>query len=78
MTKQEVIELVKQLSENQLKELTKFIENIILKEDEDSDPIEDAEQQNLLNLLNYTIESGREDFAKEHNYYLYGIPKNEK
>ena len=32
----------------------------------------DAEQQGLLDLLNSTIDSGRGDFAEQHDHYLYG------
>jgi hypothetical protein len=33
------------------------------------------EQQELLELLNYTIDTGRGDFAEKHDHYLYGISK---
>jgi hypothetical protein len=33
------------------------------------------EQKRLLDLLNYTIDSGRGDFAEKHDAYLYGVRK---
>ncbi len=38
-------------------------------------PALDAEQEGLLDLLNSTIDSGRGDFAEQHDHYLYGKPK---
>jgi len=29
----------------------------------------DSEQRELLDLLNYTVDTGRKDFAEKHNFY---------
>jgi hypothetical protein len=62
MSCREVISMVNQLSERfeKMKEWA---------------PALDAEQKGLLDLLNSTIDSGRGDFAEQHDHYLYGKPK---
>ncbi|MDM8566678.1 hypothetical protein QUF74_13630 [Candidatus Halobeggiatoa sp. HSG11] len=71
MSKQEVIGLVNQLSDTQLIKVSDYIKQIFLQKE----PKLDEEQQELLKLLDYTIDSGREDFAEKHDHYLYGKPK---
>ncbi len=60
-----------------LKEIP-FIEineqNFVIKEQVDKKEL-DKEQKELLDLLNYTIDSGRGDFAERHNHYIYEASK---
>jgi hypothetical protein len=79
MTRQEVLELVEQLPEQQLPIVADFIHSIMppldVENGLDDDEELDEDQKRLLNLLNYTISSGRGDFAENLDHYLYGRPK---
>ena len=49
-----------------------------LGENSDSLPIEELEWNALGQLLkDYAVETGIKDLAQEHDYYLYGKPKQE-
>ena len=74
MSRQEVISMVNQLSESQLTKVAEYIKQFFEKTKERA-PALDAEQEGLLDLLNSTIDSGRGDFAEQHDHYLYGKPK---
>jgi hypothetical protein len=74
MSRQEVISMVNQLSENQLAKAAEYIRQLFDKAKERPAAL-DAEQNGLLDLLNSTIDSGRGDFAEQHDHYLYGKPK---
>jgi hypothetical protein len=41
--------------------------------DDSTTPLED--EYPLVRFLDLTIESGRGDFAEQHDHYLYGAPK---
>ena len=71
MSRQEVISMVNQLSESQLTKVAEYIKQFFEKTKERA-PALDAEQEGLLDLLNSTIDSGRGDFAEQHDYYFYG------
>ncbi|CAK8723905.1 hypothetical protein GCAAIG_13830 [Candidatus Electronema halotolerans] len=74
MSRQEVISMVNQLSESQLTKVAEYIKQFFEKTKERASAL-DAEQEGLLDLLNSTIDSGRGDFAEQHDHYLYGKPK---
>lgn len=74
MSRQEVISMVNQLSDNQLAKAAEYIRQLFDKAKERPAAL-DAEQNGLLDLLNSTIDSGRGDFAEQHDHYLYGKPK---
>ncbi|OQX02136.1 MAG: hypothetical protein BWK80_58590 [Desulfobacteraceae bacterium IS3] len=69
MLKQEVMNMIGQLSYTQLQKVSDYIK-ILSSQTEET--ISDDEQKELLDLLNYTIDSGRGDFAEQHHRYLYG------
>ncbi len=69
MLKQEVISMIEQLSYAQLQKVSDYI-NILFSQAEETKS--DDEQKELLDLLNYTIDSGRGDFAEHHDRYLCG------
>ncbi len=74
MSRQEVINMVNQMSESQLAKVSEYIMQLFQKVKERPAAL-DAEQEGLLDLLNCTIDSGRQDFAEQHDHYLYGQPK---
>jgi len=61
--------MIEQLSYAQLQKVSDYI-NILFSQAEETKL--DDEQKELLDLLNYTIDSGRGDFAEQHDRYLYG------
>jgi hypothetical protein len=80
MTRQDVIELVEQLPEQQLPIVADFIHSIMLPLEVENGSNKDQkelsqEQKELLDLLNYTVETGITDLARNHDHYLYGLPK---
>jgi beta-galactosidase beta subunit len=74
MSRQDVIEMINQLSESQLQKVADYIHQIVSLKIKDRKTEIDKEQTELLALLHYTIDSGRKDFAERHDYYLYGTP----
>lgn len=74
MSRQEVISMVNQLSESQLTKVAEYIKQFFEKAKERTATL-DAEQEDLLGLLNSTIDSGRGDFSEQHDHYLYGKTK---
>ncbi len=70
MLKQEIISMVEQLPHAQLQEVSDYIKTFFTKEEEF---ILNDEQKELLDLLNYTIDSGRGDFSENHDHYIYKI-----
>jgi len=68
MLKQEVISMIEHLSYAQLQKVSDYI-NILFSQTEETKL--DDEQKELLDLFNYTIDSGRTDFAEQHHRYLY-------
>jgi hypothetical protein len=75
MSKQEVINIIDQLSNEQLEKVANYIKVLFSQTKREHEKKLDEEQQELLDLLNYTIDSGRGDFSEKHNHYLYGLPK---
>ncbi|MBC8186138.1 hypothetical protein H8E88_34070 [candidate division KSB1 bacterium] len=75
MSRQEVINIVSQLSDDQLQNLVDYIKLMFSKKTNVQEKKLNQEQKELLDLLNYTIDSGREDFAEHHDRYLYGERK---
>jgi hypothetical protein len=71
MSRQEIINRLNQLSDSQLKQISDYIESTFSGERMELN----EEQKRLLDLLNYTIDSGRGDFAEKHDAYLYGVRK---
>jgi len=75
MSKQEVINMVNQLSDSQLLKVADYIKQMFSQKAREHKTELDKEQQGLLELLNYTIDSGRGNFAEKHDRYLYERPK---
>ncbi len=71
MSRQEVIDTISQLPEHQLQKAICYITLIIHEGEQEKNSGTDEEQQELLELLNYTINTGRGDFAEKHDHYLY-------
>ena len=71
MLRQDVIEMINGLSEIQLQKVADYIHQIVSTKIRERKKELDKEQQELLDLLNYTIDSGRKDFAERHDDYLY-------
>lgn len=79
MTRQQVLELVEQLPDQQLTLVADFIQALMLPLDleshwEDEEGLS-LEQMELLDLLNYSVDTGITDLARNHDHYLYGLPK---
>ncbi len=74
MSKQEVISMVNQLSDSQLLKVADYLRQMFFQKAKEHKTELDKEQQGLLELLNYTIDSGRGDFAEKHDHYIYGKP----
>ncbi|MCP4113747.1 MAG: hypothetical protein GY749_50835 [Desulfobacteraceae bacterium] len=74
MSRQEVIDTISQFSEDQLQKAISYI-TLILHEGEQEKNSAIDEQQELLELLNYTVNTGRGDFAEKHDHYLYEMPE---
>jgi len=72
MSRQEVIEMINQLPDEQLPKVVDYIKQLFLQKTEVYVEKLSREQEELLDLLNYTIDSGRGDFAERHDHYLYG------
>lgn len=75
MSRQEVISLINQLPDEQLQKVVDYIKQMFLEKTEVLEKKLSKEQEELLDLLNYTIDSGRGDFAECHDHYLYGKNK---
>ena len=75
MSKQEVLNMVNNLSENQLKSVSDYIKQICIKVEKKNDQKLTEEQEDLLELTNDTINTERGDFAQNHDHYVYGISK---
>lgn len=73
MSKQEVIHIIEQLSEEQVEKVFEYITVMFFQNDHDEEARLDDEQQELLELANETITTGRGDFAEKHDKYLYGL-----
>jgi hypothetical protein len=71
VSKQEVIHIIEQLSEEQLEKVFDYISVTFFQKNTDVTPL-DEEQRELLELVNDTIDTGRGDFAEKHDQYLYG------
>lgn len=69
--RQDIINMLDQLSENQLQRVIACIREISLREEKEKKSLLDEEQQELLGLLAHTVDTGRGDFAEKHNSYLY-------
>lgn len=67
--RQEVMNLIGELSESQIKKVIDCIRTI-RKEKKETGLT--GEQKELLSLLNCTINTGRGDFAEKHDRYIYG------
>lgn len=76
MSREEVIEMVNQLPEEQLQKVVDYLKQLFLQKTEVSVEKLSKEQEELLDLLNYTIDSGRGDFAERHDHYLYGTSEH--
>jgi hypothetical protein len=72
--KQEVMGMIQQLSEDQLQNVLNYIKMIFVQLGKSESQM-DEEQKGLLDLLNYTIDTGREDFAEKHDDYLYRMQR---
>ena len=67
------------LSEEQTSQLIKEIETILLSEgisyEIKQGLTKESDTWDSLNIDEVAVDTGREDFAENHDYYLYGIPK---
>ena len=67
------------LSEEKTSQLIKEIENSLLSEgisyDIQQGLAKEYDAWDSLNIDEVAVDTGREDFAENHDYYLYGIPK---
>ena len=67
------------LSQEKTSQLIKEIEKILLSEGISYDIQQGLETENdawnSLNIDEIAVDTGIEDFAENHDYYLYGIPK---
>jgi len=68
--KENIINMIDRLPEQQLQKVINYI--VLIKNEKHDETILTQEQQELLDLLNYTIDTGRGDFAENHDAYLYG------
>jgi hypothetical protein len=66
--------MINQLSDDQIQHVAHYI--VTLFQEKNSEVPLTEEQQDLLDLLNDTIHTGRGDFAEHHDHYLYGAPKS--
>lgn len=71
MSRQEVIEMINQLPDEQLPGVVDYIKQLFLQKTAGYIEKLSSEQEELLDLLNYTIDSSRGDFAERHDHYLY-------
>lgn len=71
MSKQEVINMINKLPDSELLKIANYIKLIISENIIEPKEKLDREQKELLELLNYTIDSGKKDFSENHDYYLY-------
>lgn len=69
------------LSQEETSQLIKKIENILLSEgiscDIQQKLVTEDDPWDNLNISEIAVDTGIEDFAENHDYYLYGIPKKE-
>ena len=67
------------LSEEKTSQLIKEIETILLSEgisyEIKQGLTKESDTWDSLNIDEVAVDTGREDFAENHDYYLYGIPK---
>ncbi len=67
------------LSQEKTSQLIKEIENILLSEGISYDIQQGVETENdawdSINIDEVAVDTGIKDFAENHDYYLYGIPK---
>jgi hypothetical protein len=71
--KELLIDEIEKLPDDKIERIIDFIKSLkSLKEDYTPKNL-DATQKKLLDLMKYTISSGRKDFAEKHDKYLYGI-----
>ena len=75
MYRQEVITMVNRLSDEQLQRVVGYIKLMFAQKTKVYEKKLNNEQKELLDLLNYTIDSGRGDFAGKHDHYLYEVTK---
>jgi|GEM_PF-1880444 len=73
--RRDIINMLNQLSEDQLQRVIACIKEISLMEDKAKELQLDEEQQELLGLLAHTVDTGRGDFAEKHDHYLYDRDK---
>ena len=73
MSRQEAIKIVSQLSDEQLQKLVDYVKLMFSQKVNVHENKLNKEQKELLDLLNYSIDSGRGDFAEKHDHYLYGF-----
>ena len=71
----DIINMLDQLSEDQLQRVIACIREIYLREENAKELQLDEEQQELMDLLAHTVDTGRGDFAEKHNRYLYDRDK---
>jgi len=69
LVRQEVIKMIELLPDKQLERIAAYIRLIQNEMPEKASLTQ--EQYELLDLLNYNIDSGRVDFAENHDKYLY-------
>ncbi len=72
--RQEVMNVIDQLSEDQLQKVLDYV-RLMFFQTEESEAKLDEEQRTLLDLLNYTVATGRGDFSEKHDDYLYRMHK---
>jgi len=75
LARQEVMNVVGQLSDEQLRKVLDYI-RLTFFTPEESEPGSDEEQKTLLDLLDHTVDTGRGDFSEKHDDYLYGRHMN--
>jgi hypothetical protein len=75
MSRQEAIKIINQLSDEQLQKLANYVKLTFIQKVKLNEKKLNNEQKELLDLLNYSIDSGRGDFAEKHDHYLYGENK---
>ena len=71
MSRHKVITMVNLLSDEQLQRVVDYIKQMFAQKTKVYGKKLNNEQKELLDLLNYTIDSERGDFAEQHDHYLY-------
>jgi hypothetical protein len=71
-SKQELMNMIDELSEDQLQKVIDYIRLMLFQKEKEEEIQLSEEQKRLLELLDYTIDTDRGDFAEKHDSYLYG------